>query len=100
MCSAISVTLRIDGSHSQHLGDNIVARSPQHSEVCMRFIRFWDRPDKDPALSSKAMADFRNTVDILFVKGYILCDPEEPGDIDKVKPDSLGAIAGLVAKND
>ena len=65
-----------------------------YSEVCMQFIRLWDRPDKDPAVSSRAIADFRHRIDTLFVKGYILCDPEDRSDIGGSGLDGPGVTAG------
>ena len=65
-----------------------------YSEVCMRFIRRWDRRDKDPARSSRVLADFRHQMDTLFVKGYILCDPAEA--IGNPMPSTSGPIAGLM----
>ena len=63
-----------------------------YSEVCMRFIRRWDRRDKDPATSSRVLADFRHQVDTLFIKGYILCDPAEA--TGNPMPGTSGSIAG------
>ena len=65
-----------------------------YSEVCMRFIRRWDRRDKDPATSSRVLADFRNEMDTLFVKGYILCDPAVA--TGNPMPGTSGSIAGLM----
>ena len=60
----------------------------------MRFIRRWDRRDKDPATSSRLLADFRHQMDTLFVKGYILCDPAEA--TGNPMPGTSGSIAGLM----
>lgn len=58
-----------------------VGIAADYSEVCMRFIRAWDKPNRDPATSSKILAQFREEVDALFVRGYILCEPGGSGDI-------------------
>ena len=53
-----------------------------------RFIRQWDRPDRDPATAGQLLQKFRDDLKILFVDGYILCDPNQEGN-------SLGDTAGL-----
>ena len=59
-----------------------------------RFIRTWDRHDRDPAEASRTLTDFRNTLHTLFVEGYILCDPGGHGEGSPNRPD-LCTIAGL-----
>ena len=82
----------MSGSHAVEAGV-----AGDYSEACMRFIRLWDRPDKDPATSPKAIAEFRHMINTLFVKSYILCDPGDPGDVDE-EPESLGVTAGHGAR--
>ena len=77
----------MSGAHAVEVGI-----AGDYSEACMRFIRLWDQPDKDPATSAKDIAEFRHLIDVLFVKGYILCDP---GDADGESPlERLGGTAG------
>ena len=47
-----------------------------YAELCLRFIRQWDSPDRDSATASKILRDFRENVCVLFNDGYILCEPE------------------------
>ena len=46
---------------------------------CARFIRLWDRPDRDPATARRVLQTFRDELHTLFVRGYILCDPNDDG---------------------
>ena len=55
-----------------------------------RFIREWDRPDRDPATSTRVLATFRETLHTLFVQGYIPCKPGA----DDSGAEGLGAIVG------
>ena len=48
-------------------------------ECAMRALRRFDVADPDPALASTAVADFADSVRKLFVDGYILMAPDEPG---------------------
>ena len=82
----------MSGAHAVEVGI-----AGDYSEVCMRFIRLWDKQDKDPATSAKDIAEFRHLLHVLFVQGYILC---EPGDRDDAHGDGepplerLGGTAG------
>ena len=83
----------MSGAHAVEVGV-----AGDYSEACMRFIRLWDQPDKDPATSSKAIAEFRHVMDVLFVKGYILRQPgDDLGGVDG-ELGSLGATAGHSAR--
>ena len=46
-----------------------------------RFIREYDTDDRDPATSVRSLQRFRASMDALFLKGYILCVPEQQGDV-------------------
>ena len=59
------------GRHAVEIGV-----AADYAELCMRFIRQWDSPDRDPATATRILNDFRENVRVLFVEGYILCDPE------------------------
>ena len=65
----------MSGAHAVEVGI-----AGDYSEACMRFIRLWDKPDKDPATSAKDIAEFRHLLHVLFVQGYILCMPGDPDD--------------------
>ena len=45
----------MSGAHAVEVGI-----AGDYSEACMRFIRLWDKPDKDPATSAKDIAEFRH----------------------------------------
>ncbi len=49
------------------------------AELAMQTLRRFDRSDPDPALASAAVADFAVRVRRLFIDGYILMDPDQPG---------------------
>ena len=84
---------KMSGAHALEVGI-----SGDYSEACTRFIRKWDKPDKDPATSAKDIADFRHLLEVLFVKGYILCQPgDDLGDVDG-ELGRLGATTGHSAR--
>jgi hypothetical protein len=49
------------------------------AELAMQTLRLFDRSDPDPALASAAVADFADRVRRLFIDGYILMAPDQPG---------------------
>ena len=68
------------------------------SEFCMRFIRQWDVTDRDPATATSILNDFRNEMNTLFVKAYILVDPNDPASKGSapVLRDTAGASGNLL----
>ena len=49
------------------------------AECATQALRRFDRSDSDPALASAAIADFTDIVRRLFVDGWIMMEPNEPG---------------------
>ena len=83
----------MSGAHAVEVGV-----SADYAEACMRFIRLWDKSDKDPATSAKDISDFKYLINTLFVDGYILCTPGISGGLASDEREahfaSLGNIAG------
>ena len=65
----------------------------------IRFIREYDTDDKDPAASARSLRRFRETMDVLFLQGYILCDPQDPPPDVAVATPALASTQGTLQRS-
>ena len=68
-------------------------------EIIVRFIREYDTDDKDPAASARSLRRFRETMDVLFLQGYILCDPQDPPPDVAVATPALASMQGTLQRS-
>ena len=67
--------------------------------LLIRFIREYDTDDKDPAASARSLRRFRETMDVLFLQGYILCDPQDPPPDVAVAAPALASRQGTMQRS-
>ena len=53
-----------------------------YGEVCLKFLRYFDVRDHDPARTDQQVREIKQVLQQLFIKGYVLCSEgmtEVPG---------------------
>ena len=67
--------------------------------LLIRFIREYDTDDRDPSASARSLRRLRETMNVLFLQGYILCDPQgSPLDVDVAAP-ALASRQGTMQRS-